>query len=91
MSPALHGCDAKWAKFVSLFDIILYFFMLMLYIICCDIYDTLMIWLNDSKPRQLLKSRINSGNHQKSAEAMKLGEVLENEFNCQQGVVWNRV
>ena len=34
------------------------------------------------KPLQVLKARINSGDHQKSAETMKLDEVPENEFNC---------
>ena len=31
---------------------------------------------------QLLKARINSGDHQKSGTQMKLDEVPENEFNC---------
>ena len=34
------------------------------------------------KPLYLLKARINCGDHQKSAETMKLDEVPENKFNC---------
>ena len=34
-----------------------------------------------TKPPQLLKARIHSGDHQKSADAIKLDEVPGNEFN----------